>query len=109
MTRSSLFVAVALVVGSVLAGPVFARKPSLPASTPKPEAIWRATCGYCHGSVPGAPELRGIGLPEEAIVTVARQGAPGMPVFHASEISDADLRALARWIAQQPTPVKAAP
>jgi|GEM_PF-4554161 len=109
MKTLSLVAAAALVVTPVLALPVFAQKPPLKASAHKPDAIWRATCGYCHGSVPGAPELRGIGLSEEAVVTVARQGAPGMPVFHASEISDADLRVLARWIAKQPTPVKAAP
>ena len=105
MKRSSLILAVALVVTV----PVFATKPSPKASAQKPETIWRATCGYCHGSVPGAPELRGIDLPEEVVVTAARQGAPGMPVFHSSEISDADLQALARWIAHQPVPVKAAP
>lgn len=105
MKRSCLIVAIAVVA----AMPVFAKKPPQKTSAPKPEAIWRATCGYCHGSVPGAPQLRGIGLPEEAVVTAARHGAPGMPVFHASEISDADLRALAQWIAHQPAPVKAAP
>lgn len=106
MKKSPLIVAVALAA----ALPAFAQKPAPTAPAPmKPEAIWRATCGYCHGSVPGAPELRGIGLPEDAVVATARQGAPGMPVFHASEINDADLRALARWIARQPKPVKAAP
>lgn len=101
MKRSSLIVAAALVVAT----PLCAQKPT----ATKPEAIWRATCGYCHGSVPGAPELRGIGLPEETVITAARHGAPGMPVFHASEISDADLRALARWIGRQHTPLKTTP
>ncbi|MDT0508543.1 cytochrome c [Novosphingobium sp. MMS21-SN21R] len=101
---------VVVAIGIAAAAPALATKPQ-PTAAPqtKPEAIWRATCGYCHGSVPGAPELRGINLPEALIVTAARNGAPGMPAFHASEISDADLRALARWIARQPAPVKAAP
>lgn len=106
MNKAFVFVAIACAT----AAPALATKPQPTTPAPlKPEAVWRATCGYCHGSVPGAPELRGIGLPEKAIVVTARQGAPGMPVFHASEISDADLQALARWITRQPTTVKAAP
>lgn len=69
-----------------------------------PEHIWRSSCGYCHGGAAGAPELRGAGLPPEAIIQFARQGAPGMPPFHASEISDEDLTRLAKWISVQPKP-----
>lgn len=68
------------------------------------EQIWRSSCGYCHGGAPGAPELRGAGLPPIVIMQVARQGAPGMPPFHQSEISDADLKQLAEWISTQPQP-----
>ena len=69
-----------------------------------PEHIWRSSCGYCHGGAAGAPELRGAGLPPEAIVQFARQGGAGMPSFHRSEISDVELRQLAEWIVAQPDP-----
>jgi mono/diheme cytochrome c family protein len=69
-----------------------------------PEQIWRSSCGYCHGGAAGAPELRGLGLPPSVIEQFARQGAPGMPPFHESEISDADLKRLAEWISAQPKP-----
>lgn len=69
-----------------------------------PEHIWRSSCGYCHGGASGAPELRGAGLPPEAIAQFVRQGAPGMPVFHASEISDGELKQLTEWISAQRKP-----
>lgn len=67
-----------------------------------PAEIWRSTCSYCHEGKAFAPALRGRALPPAAIVAIARQGANGMPPFHASEISDADLEALARWISASP-------
>lgn len=69
-----------------------------------PEHLWSTTCGYCHGGPMRAPELRGRKLPEEVLVSFARNGAPGMPPFHPSAISDSDLRALSQWISSQPTP-----
>lgn len=71
-----------------------------------PQHLWQSTCGYCHGGPMNAPELRGMQLPEEAIIYYVRNGAPGMPPFHDSAISDQDLVALARWIAKQPAPEK---
>jgi len=71
-----------------------------------PEHFWRSSCGYCHGGAAGAPELRGKGLRPEVIAIFARQGAPGMPPFHASEISDAELKQLTEWISAQPKPRK---
>jgi len=68
-----------------------------------PEQIWAATCGYCHDEGVG-PQLRGRKLPAAAIPPVVRQGLPGMPSFHPSEIDDKELAALARWIARSPAP-----
>ena len=71
-----------------------------------PEHIWGATCGYCHAEGVG-PEIRGRGIDAGTLRTVVRQGLPGMPNFHPSEISDRELTALAAWIAtQQPTKPK---
>lgn len=69
--------------------------------TPGPAAVWRASCGYCHDHGIG-PVLFGRALPAVAIVAVARNGARGMPAFHASEISPAELAALAEWVNAQP-------
>ena len=70
-----------------------------------PQQIWGASCGYCHGEGIG-PEIRGLKLPPATIVATARNGAPGMPAFHPSEIDDHELAALARWISAAPAPPK---
>jgi mono/diheme cytochrome c family protein len=69
-----------------------------------PEHIWASSCGYCHGGPMNAPQLHGRQLPEAVIIAVVRNGANGMPPFHASAITDDDLRALARWIHEAPAP-----
>ena len=69
----------------------------------KPEHIWRAVCSYCHGANVAA-ELRGRGLPVELIFTIVRQGVPGMPVFHPSEISDDELADLSIWLSSSAAP-----
>ena len=69
-----------------------------------PEHIWNASCGYCHGAGV-ARELRGLKLSVDVVRTFVRHGSPnGMPIFHRSELSDADLTSLARWIEAAPAP-----
>lgn len=68
-----------------------------------PDQIWRSSCGYCHGAGV-APELRGRRLPPQATTMIVREGAPGMPAFHPSEIGDKELRQLARWLERSPAP-----
>lgn len=60
--------------------------------------IYGALCSSCHEEHIG-PNLRGLGLPEQLIVQTVRHGQSAMPAFAATEISDADLAALARIIA----------
>lgn len=62
-----------------------------------PERIYRTTCGYCHGHNVG-PIIRGRALPPEAIEIFVRNGNGAMPAFRPTEISPAELTALARWI-----------
>jgi len=69
-----------------------------------PQRLWEASCGYCHGGPMNAPTLFGRNLPEDVVIMFARNGANGMPPFPQSSISDADMRALARWIKEQPAP-----
>ena len=73
-----------------------------------PEQIWEASCAYCHGTT-HAPELRGRRVPAEMVRRFIRRGAPGMPAFHFSEISDLELKVLAEWIEMSKTPVEPNP
>lgn len=68
-----------------------------PAAAREPEKIYRTTCGYCHGHNVG-PIIRGRALPPEAIEYMVRNGNGAMPAFRATEITPAELAALARWI-----------
>lgn len=68
------------------------------ASPPRPpEAIYAKTCGYCHGARVG-PIIRGRKFPVEVITTYVRSGPRAMPAFRPTEISNAELAALAKWI-----------
>jgi mono/diheme cytochrome c family protein len=80
--------------GALIAcGPVISAAPSPRA----PEKIYASTCGYCHGQHV-APVIRGRALPPEAVVQFVRSGPAAMPAFRQTEISDAELKALAAWI-----------
>lgn len=62
-----------------------------------PAAVYAKTCGYCHGQHV-APIIRGRALPPELIAQYVRRGQRAMPAFRPTEISDAELGALAKWI-----------
>lgn len=85
-STASLLVAAALLTGAA---------PPQPARAP--EVIYAKTCGYCHGARV-APVIRGRGLPVEVIATYVRSGPRAMPAFRPTEISNAELAALAKWI-----------
>lgn len=69
-----------------------------PSAPPRaPEAVYAKTCGYCHGQHV-APIIRGRGLPPELIALYVRRGQRAMPAFRPTEISDAELAMLAKWI-----------
>lgn len=68
------------------------------APTPRaPETVYAKTCGYCHGQHVG-PIIRGRGLPPEVIKQYVRTGPRSMVAFRPTEISDAELDALAKWV-----------
>lgn len=62
-----------------------------------PETVYTRTCGYCHGQHV-APIIRGRGLPVEVIEQYVRTGPRGMVAFRPTEISDGELKALAKWL-----------
>ena len=67
-------------------------------TTPRaPEKIYATTCGYCHGHNVG-PVIRGRQLPPETVMAFVRKGQGAMPAFRQTEISDAELKALAQWL-----------
>lgn len=63
-----------------------------------PAAVYAQTCGYCHGANVG-PVILGRALPAPMIMATARSGRGAMPAFRPTEISDAELAALAAWVA----------
>lgn len=80
----------------LLPGAVLAEAP--PSATPRaPAKVYAAVCGYCHGANVG-PIILGRALPTELITTLVRNGKNAMPAFRPTEISDAELAAVAAWV-----------
>ena len=104
----------------VWAGLALAETP--PAS--RGEAVFRKVCAPCHGAGPGndgSPMLPGTAklqakyqgavpaalekrrdLSADALRVFVRNGVGAMPRFRKTEISDADIDAMAAWLASQP-------
>jgi mono/diheme cytochrome c family protein len=72
-----------------------------------PAHVWRAVCSYCHGAGVGL-QLLGAKLPASVIVEITRNGLKQMPGFAPTQISDAELAALAEWISRSEPPPPAA-
>jgi mono/diheme cytochrome c family protein len=67
-----------------------------------PEVTYAKVCGYCHGRNIG-PIILGRKLDTDMIKSVARHGRNGMPAFRPTEVTNAELDALATWISTSPT------
>ena len=108
MRRSALAEVVLIPGALVLAacgGAAAAQAPPPSAQVRSPEQVYATTCGDFHGHNVG-PVLRGRGLAAPAIVSIARHGRGAMPAFRPTEISNAELEALARWIQASPADAK---
>lgn len=68
-----------------------------PSALRSPEAIYATNCGYCHGHNVG-PVIRGRKLPPQLVEYMVRNGKGAMPAFRPTEITPAELAALATWI-----------
>ncbi|MCC7461302.1 MAG: cytochrome c [Gammaproteobacteria bacterium] len=68
-----------------------------------PEQLWGALCGYCHGAGVSL-QLLGAKLPAATIAEFTRKGLKAMPPFAPTQISDAELAALAAWISRSEAP-----
>jgi mono/diheme cytochrome c family protein len=64
-----------------------------------PEHIYASSCGYCHGHDVG-PIIRGRALSPQLIEFMVRNGNGAMPAFRPTEITPAELAALAEWISR---------
>jgi mono/diheme cytochrome c family protein len=72
-----------------------------PLAQRSPAKTYGSTCGYCHGTNVG-PIILGRHLPATYIRDMVRGGRNGMPAFRPSEITPAELDALADWISKAP-------
>lgn len=89
---------IAVMAGLSLASAAFgAQKLGKVQAERPPEQVYAKICGYCHGKNVG-PILLGRQLPVESIKTIVRHGQNGMPAFRPTEVTIAELDALAKWI-----------
>lgn len=58
-------------------------------------------CGFCHDEGIG-PAILGRQLPAAYIENVVRHGFRAMPSFRSTEIDNAALASVARWVSQSP-------
>lgn len=97
LTGPRLWIGTSLMLGAIGTTALAAASPAATTAPRPPEAIYAKTCGYCHGQHV-APIIRGRGLPPEIIEQYVRTGPRGMVAFRPTEISDVELKALAKWL-----------
>jgi mono/diheme cytochrome c family protein len=91
---------IAICAGLMASGVAFAaQKLGAPLGDRPPEAVYAKTCGYCHGRNVG-PVILGRALTPAVTTMLVRHGRNGMPAFRPTEITNAELAALADWIAK---------
>jgi mono/diheme cytochrome c family protein len=96
---------------------VAADAPSPAAKQERGHAVFKYWCEPCHSRAPTAPATAGLAikykgkvpaaledrkdLTVEAVKTFVRQGVFSMPPFRKTEVSDADLDALAAYLSKR--------
>lgn len=63
----------------------------------KGQQFYQKVCAKCHETGIG-PVITGRGLPEATYVLMARNGLNAMPAFRLSDIDDATLQELAKYL-----------
>ena len=72
------------------------------------DRTYAKVCGFCHDAGVG-PAILGRELPVAYIDNVVRHGFRAMPSFRSTEIDNAALASVARWVSQSPaSPANAA-
>jgi (+)-pinoresinol hydroxylase len=106
--RASFFLATVLLTG-------FALNASAAQPAPSGEAVWKHWCVHCHSTGRGNPGTESLQVKYKGAVPAAlldrtdltaqfvtlsvRQGVLSMPPFRKTEVTDAELAALAAWVA----------
>ena len=88
-----------LVASLVLGCAQLALAADLPAQ--ERDRTYAKVCGFCHDKGVG-PAILGRELPVAYIENVVRHGFRAMPSFRSSEIDNAALASVARWVSQSP-------
>ena len=65
------------------------------------DRTYAKVCGFCHDAGVG-PAILGRELPVAYIENVVRHGFRAMPSFRSTEIDNAALASVARWVSQSP-------
>lgn len=60
--------------------------------------VYRQICAYCHEHNVG-PQILGRSYPADAMAMIVRSGLNGMPSFRATDITDAELKAVTEYVA----------
>lgn len=94
---NSKWAAAVVAAGSLLSTAVASADAPPSATARTAEKVYADSCGYCHGRNVG-PVILGRALPVPAIAAIVRAGLRGMPAFRPTEISDAELAAVAAWV-----------
>ena len=106
----------ACLTGALFAAGVFATFASAQDAAPNGEAVYNHWCAPCHAAGPGHPGTQGLqikyrdtntnpvlvdrtDLTPEVVKTFVRQGILSMAPFRKTEITDAELDALAAFLA----------
>lgn len=97
-----------LTLAALLSAFNFAAAASDPQSIGAGQRFFEKTCAKCHTADIG-PELRGRQLPPEYFVAIARNGLNAMPAFRITDIDDATLLEVGKYLAQTPVPTAAPP
>lgn len=75
-----------------------------PQQISKGQQFYQQVCAKCHETGIG-PVITGRGLPEATYVFMARNGLNAMPAFRVTDIDDATLKDLAKYLsATKPKP-----
>ena len=88
-----------LVASLVLGGAQLALAADPPAQ--ERDRTYAKVCGFCHDAGVG-PAILGRELPVAYIENVVRHGLRAMPSFRSTEIDNAALASVARWVSQSP-------
>jgi mono/diheme cytochrome c family protein len=102
--------------GALFAAGIFATLASAQEAAPDGEAVYEHWCAPCHAAGPGHPGTQGLqikyrgtdvnpvlvdrtDLTPEVVKTFVRQGVLSMAPFRKTEVTDAELEALAAFLA----------